>query len=410
MLKIGKPYIESNSSCAKLCADLCVDGHTQTIWFSVTLEYAQFLTAERADPFIVALLYYAMRNGHDIKLEAAVTERLLYQIRESIVKALHKAEPAFREIRISCQTAPPLTSCGAVATGISCGVDSISTICRHLPGKTLPAYTLTHLTFFNAGAAYYDNGEKVLGPDGLPIEQHRLENARCFAKDVGLPLIEVDSNISEFLKLDFALTHTYRNCAAALVLQRLISVYYYASSGFPTMHMAISPHNSAGHYDDFTLPNLSTGAITFYSSMHTFSRLQKTMQIADEVLAHRYLNVCFRVGKNCGRCPKCIRTLTTLDALGRLDAFDKVFDIADYRLHRAKRIAYVLANRSDPYCDEIYHLLRKEKKIPYRAYLYVPKEKIANAKKRLMRFLAHKLPVSSKQLLLRIACRQNTDS
>jgi len=54
------------------------------------------------------------------------------------------------------------------------------------------------------------------------------------------------------------------------------------------------------------------------------SRLEKTLQIADDPLAQRYLRVCWQnkdSDLNCSRCEKCLRTMVALEVVGKLKDF-----------------------------------------------------------------------------------------
>ena len=44
------------------------------LWFSVPLDYQQYLCPERSNAFVVAMLWYAMLTGSDIRFEAPVSK------------------------------------------------------------------------------------------------------------------------------------------------------------------------------------------------------------------------------------------------------------------------------------------------------------------------------------------------
>lgn len=378
MLTVGIPYITNKNNMTRINTRIDMGEKTEILWFETEECYGKYFDTERGDAFAVMLFYWAMKNGHDITFECVLSENLYYNLQYYMINALANADSEFKRIKLICRTSDkPIESERKTATGISCGIDSISTIRAHTDGRCPKNHELSYLTFFNAGAAYYGDGTPVKNENGIEVNKLRLENAKKFAEESGIPLIYVNSNISEILKLEFELTHTYRNCGIAMLLQKLISTYYYSSGGFETLHITVSPRVTAAHYDDFTLPLISNGTIAFYSAMNTYTRFEKTEYIADYPLAAKYLSVCFRDGENCGRCPKCIRTLITLDVTGALDNFAKVFDVEYYKKKRHKYISVMLARKKQLFYSEIYKQCGKRGiKLPVKAYLLVPAEKL----------------------------------
>ncbi|OQB14345.1 MAG: hypothetical protein BWY15_01202 [Firmicutes bacterium ADurb.Bin193] len=372
MIKIGTPNISLDNDYATLTNDIIIDGRCEKLWFKVSSEYAKYLTTERADAYLVLLFYYAMKHGHDMEFEVPVSERIYYQMKYYLIDALNQEDPSFKNIQIQCTTeCEPVVSENAVGTGMSGGIDSLSTIYLHTGEDCPQSYKLTHLTFFNSGAAHLPDGERVLDKSGEDIFQKRVELAKTFAERTGLKLLVVDSNISELLKIDHTLTHTYRNCGTALLFQKLFSVYYYSSAGVKYSTNYVSPNLDTGHYDDSIVPYISNNNITFYSTIIQYTRFRKTKILTDYNLSYEFLNVCITDSTNCGECSKCIRTLTTLDALGRLDRYRSVFDLEKYQKNRNRHIGWVVVNRKKDFYDEIYQCFKDNKKhIPFVSVLH----------------------------------------
>ena len=153
MLFIGEPYIAQNGDRSRLVCDIGINRReTRTVWFEVDREYEKYLCTERSDAYVIGLLSWAMRAGHDITCTAPVSEELLYALREYLIPSLVKYAPSFRAVEINAPAAgTPLANAGAVGTGLSCGIDSFHVISRQLasPYKTL---NLTHLCINNVGA------------------------------------------------------------------------------------------------------------------------------------------------------------------------------------------------------------------------------------------------------------------
>ena len=153
MLFIGEPYIAQNGDRSRLVCDIGINRReTRTVWFEVDREYEKYLCTERSDAYVIGLLSWAMRAGHDITCTVPVSEELLYALREYLIPSLVKYAPSFRAVEINAPAAgTPLANAGAVGTGLSCGIDSFHVISRQLasPYKTL---NLTHLCINNVGA------------------------------------------------------------------------------------------------------------------------------------------------------------------------------------------------------------------------------------------------------------------
>lgn len=367
MLTIHCPEIVESGDSVRLQAVFdCGDVH-DTLWFSTTKEYGKYLCHERGDAFLVAMLLYAVNHNEDITLEVPVSERLYYTLSRHFTQALTTLFPGSRKVKIICDIAStPLSSEKAVGTGLSCGIDSFCTVTEHMDDACPPNYRLTHLTFFNVGASGDYGGDYA-----RELFHKRINAVKPCADELGLPLVTLDSNISEILDMNFVPSHTYRNVAGVLALQKLFSIYYY-SSGYSLMQFACDSSDTS-HYDVYLLDMLSTENTKFYSSGEVYSRVEKTDIVAKNPLSYKYLNVCVTAETNCSRCHKCQRTLTTLDILGKLKLYDNVFDLTDYIDQRWKYFGNILLkHKTDLMLAEIYDVMPKYKyPTPIKSYLYV---------------------------------------
>ena len=124
MIHIGKPYIQAENSCTRLCAEILLDGQRQTAWFAVEPAYAQFLTDDRADAFVIGFLTTAMRKNEDIVCSAPITKRLKHQLNQILIPIISANKPYFHKIQIHAETTSALLpSEHAVGTGWTGGVD-----------------------------------------------------------------------------------------------------------------------------------------------------------------------------------------------------------------------------------------------------------------------------------------------
>jgi len=304
-------------------------GEERRLWFSVEAPYADSLTPERSDGFLVALLSWAMHVGANLRFTAPVSRKLFFAVTRFLLPTLHVSHPWDQLVRLDAPLADaPVPTAGACGTGLSCGVDSLATVAEFYADASAPPppFRLTHLTFFNAGAHGY--GPRFPPETAARICEERLAHSRACAAELGLPLVYVNSNLTEYI--DFA-PHphlvTLCNCAVPLVLQRLFGVYYVASS-VAVADFKMDP--IVEYFDPVVLALLCTDSLSFYSSGMTLTRVEKTRLISEMPLARNYLNVCVAAARNCSRCHKCLRTMMTLDIFGKLPEFRRVFDVDRY--------------------------------------------------------------------------------
>lgn len=366
MLTIHKPEIIERKNETVLQAKFECGNTKDILWFSTTNEFGSYLCHERGDAFLVAMLLYAMKRGEDIHILAPISERLYYTLTKHFVKVIADMFPGYHRIQIIGDIdSGHLENAGGVGTGLSCGIDSFCTVVEHTDESCPPDYKLTHLTFFNVGASG-DYG----GDHARDLFHQRIEAVRPCADELKLPLVTLDSNINEILDMNFVITHTYRNVAAVLALQKLFKTYYY-SSGYSLRQFEFN-HSDSSHYDVYALDMLSTNDTKFFSSGEIYSRVEKTDIVSTHPLSYKYLNVCVAAETNCSRCHKCQRTLVTLDFLGKLGLYNKVFNLNDYQMHRSKYFGLVLSGRkNDLMKQEIYDAIKRDNfSIPFSAYLY----------------------------------------
>lgn len=361
---IEKPYIVSEPEWTSLHATIRTPYKVFDLWYKVQNEYAKYLCVERSDAFLVAVLPLALKNGWDIINEQVVTSKLYHQLTKYLIPSLGKYAKEYCLINVYAPTSNEIISCDyGVGTGISGGVDSFYTILNNLHNKEV-GFNLTHLTFFNVGSHGDFGGESasVLFKKRIPLAE---ENARI----LGLPLVIVDSNISDLLQMPHLATHTYRTCSAVLALQKLFHIYYFAS-GHDLLDFGISSEN-CGFQDLLNVHCLSSDNTLFFLSGIQETRIDKEKSIADNPIVQRRLNVCIMDEYNCSHCEKCYRTMIGLYAIGKLDDFSQVFDVEDFKAHLGKRLGYMLGYISKNKYRESYDEMKKNKiHIPFMAYIY----------------------------------------
>lgn len=355
---IGESYFKREEGLAKLCADITNgSGETRTLWFGVEEKRESALTAERADPFLMALAPFAMRNGEDIICRSPVSRRLLYEIRHYLIPVLAGG----RNVSIEAEPASDVLHGTAVTTGFSGGVDSMYTLLRH--GKD-SEYPVTHLAVFNSGV--YE-GEKY-----RDTFYRSVKSAEAFAEETGYELIFVDSNIREVLPERFLDVYSFRNMGFALALQGLVSVYL-LSSGHFVEDFKMDLHNTAS-YDLFTIQCCSTESLSFFLSGMEVKRSEKIRALCDFGPSHKWMSPCVHMqragAKNCSHCKKCIRDMGTLYALGRLEEYSEIFDVDDFKKNLAVRLGFIFSNSEDLYDDSASVIKNSGAYIPQKAYVF----------------------------------------
>lgn len=346
MITIGNTYLIHKDGQVRLCADLTLNGKGTTLWFGVDEAYGEYLCHQRSDAFVMALLPTAMRGGYEIVCETPMSERLHYQLSNYLIPTLSDTCDIYHSVKIRATlTADRIPTAGAVGTGFSGGVDCLYTILTHGKDNPLP---LTHVAVFNTGV--------FEGPAYREAFKHSCRNAQRFSEESGMPLVCVDSNISEVLPERYLDVFSYRLCAFALALQPLFSVYLLSSS-YDASVFYINPH-ACDSYNALLIHCAQTETLTVYHSGSQAKRLEKTKALSAFPIAYRWFHPCIygHVGeRNCGHCRKCIREGSILYAMGKLDLFEAVFDIAGFKKSLPQHLGFLLANRDKSiyYDDDI---------------------------------------------------------
>ena len=373
MITISQPYIEEKEHVTYLCSSindsvLCKE---YILWYSVDSDYGKYLCSELADSFLLVLLQIAMSSHQNIKVEAPVSARLLFNLRNSLMPMFLKVLPDSILVDIEAEAKDtPLFSAESVGCGCSLGVDSFSSILKHLEKGVTSGYRITHFAIFNTGQ---------LGDLNLEATEKsfrdKVEELRPFASEVGLPLVAVNSNLNYVYrdsKVTLLQSYSIRTISAALALQKLFRRYIYASS-YSAFNVVFSDYD-IGHAESILVPLFSTHNTEIVLSNPVMTRVQKTAFISSSPLVQRYLDVCWasqianmtnndnllrdKVKKNCGKCEKCIRTLFTIELVGNLDKYKDIFDLDEYKRYRNKFIIKVLSQKStNEYYSEICDLM-----------------------------------------------------
>lgn len=343
MLTLHAPEYREEGGRAIVSARFTCDGQDRALWFATDAAHGEYLCHERADAFLVVLLLYGMSHGQDVHVAAPVSDRLLYTLPTYLIPPMHRMAPELlAQVNLTCDqpAAGTLPNAGAVGTGLSCGIDSFFTIAHHSREGVPPGHRITHLAYHNVGAHTREDG------DSETLFRERQGRIRAFAAEYGYPLVTVDSNVDEILdRFSFIQTHTFRNAAAALALQKLYRTYYYSSSA--TIYQFGFELGHPSFYEPYSLHMIGSNTLSFFCSGTTHTRVEKTKVVADYAPSYHYLNVCVTESENCSTCFKCLRTLITLDIMGKVDRYAGVFDLEKYRRVKAQALSDILSEPED---------------------------------------------------------------
>ena len=334
-------------------ATLLLDNIEEIITTTISEEYVNHVVTDRIDAYVWGLLHFAMKTGADIVSALPITDELYYNLTYHYIPTLVTAKEEFKPISIKSPLISCIEStCEVVATGISCGVDSLNT-----------------LAFFNAGSSM--KGGNTLR---TPLVQGRLELAEKFAKEYGFKFLFIESNIHLLIHKYIGYDHVAQNTLMMLFctyhLQSIIGKYYY-SSGYYYLEFRFG--KDPEEYALFNIFNASIGKIKYYSTGADVNRVDKTKALIDYEPAHKFLNVCVDSVENDSTCFKCVRTMLTLDGLKALDKFKDVFNVDYYYANRFNFLKelYIRAKfKKDGFMQEIYPLFKDEFTLRFRIKIF----------------------------------------
>ncbi len=329
-LLIGKPEHSMEDGWFVASASFAINGKTYQLKYKVSEGHL----AKGAEPFLAATLLPAMKLGQPMEVSGTVSPKLLGAT-QTIQDIFHKWFPSeFQKIQVQAVPGVRDAVCRGTEVGafFSGGVDSFYTFLKHQD-------EISKIILIHGFNRYYSETLR----DRVTKEMRRV------ARDIGKPLIEVETNIRE-------LSDQYADYTNHYVGSMLASVGLLLSPQFKKIYIPAT--NSYEYLEpEGTHPLLdplwSTENMAFEHDGCEAYRVEKIARIAQSDVALRSLRVCFENGDdphNCGRCEKCIRTMVGLkaaDALERCTTFNEKLDIkavSRLKIHHHGKIPYVEEN------------------------------------------------------------------
>lgn len=337
----GLRRYETNRGVARLEADIkFVDmdivAPADTMYFEIDADYAAMLVNDTYDPFMITALLLAMYNKTELRIRGNVSKKLYKNLTWYAQKILCDFSDKLAPVKITVDGFAPVNVTGTlIGTGMSCGVDSLSTVYDRYICEDDPDYKINALFFFNCGSNGV--GEEFFIEN---LAQSRCQRVMQVAGELGLPLVPLDTNLHEFdSKEKYGDTFFYLATYACILAMQNVILRYYMSSGcsyYEIKSTAVHYKNYAvaGYCESFFVPLIQTERMEIIIDGCQYKRVDKLKQIVDWEITRKYLNVCNIYSKdshNCGSCKKCLRTLLSLEIMGKLDKFAHLFDMNSYR-------------------------------------------------------------------------------
>lgn len=317
-----------------------LDAVQNEIFFELPEQYAEFVQPDRADCFLLGLLYFAMFRNEPLHIEGAVSGQLLATLRSDVIALLAVYRKTLHRIEVTATETRHFPGGSLVGTGFSAGVDSFYTIFDNLRNAASPEEKIGVLFCFNVGTHGLARTleERAATEDKFRRRFHSFQGA---AAELGLPFIPINTNLPSFLPENILAEISLENAAAAYFVAGALSRYLIASAGYNYAELfelyrlrKKRPLVSMEVLEPLLLGLLSLPGLQFSPSGTEARRIDKCRLLANEPVAGRNLNVCNStavIDRNCSVCVKCRRTMTDLEILGRLDHFREAFDVDRYR-------------------------------------------------------------------------------
>lgn len=335
---------EKHGKWTRLVVDLEVTGidnpfEEKTIWFALENKNADMFSDDVYDAFAPFILYLGMHYHQDIHIKGNISPILYHNLMHYVAKIFDgfSVYTKIVDFKVDGLRKPKSGPMDLVATGISCGVDSLTTIYDNFVQSTYEDLRINSLFLVNSGThgEYEDNKTREIWLKRAKLNQKA-------ADDLGLPVFLLDSNLHYFtFKVGQNRLGYLAIYCCFMSVQRYVKRYLVASSSSydDNLKHALSERDvdMAGYCEIFMPHLLSTGRIELVIDGCQYTRAEKIERIKDWEIAHKYLNVClspFDDGSNCSSCSKCVRTLLVLDTMGKLDEFADVFDKNVYRKNK----------------------------------------------------------------------------
>lgn len=323
-MRIENIRLEKAGSRIRSAADIIWENNDrprQAVWFEVDIEHEAFLSGSANSFFVGAAIPAFCLGEQRITLGAPICPELKQNLGIAcrILSNWYHYKRSPLEIEADVQTSLPLVSeQRSVGIFLSGGIDSSASLrANRLQVPRSHPSSVTHgVLVFGYDIGAFEGG--VTNADHKRFEL-ALKSAQAIAKDTGLELVSIYTNIRHLKDdVDFWVGYYFGAFLSAVshqLDQKLRTMIISSGPDITTTDYAHGSHPLLDPYYGSALMKIAHHGIEY-------SRLDKTRIVADWPTGIANLRVCTNSGYadslNCGACEKCLRTMLALHALGRL--------------------------------------------------------------------------------------------
>lgn len=306
MVNISAIDVRKNDEIVRISAQISMPDHAGEAWFELPA-HLNVDVEGAADAFYTIGLILAMGTDGELRMDAPVSQRLLYSarsIQDIFVGWYPKKVGRINLIDVPKRDVDKPMIQSKTVTCFTGGVDSFDSLINN---------------FDDIDALLYMHGYDI-GLHNTPVREATSGLLIEAAKETGKELIQGATNIRVFLNRAATWSTTTHGTALAAVGHLLSGDF--GRLLVPASHTYADKYAWGSH--PLTDHLWSSNRLSVVHDGAGSTRVQKTKNLAHNVSAQRHLRVCWQnVGKfNCGRCSKCTRTMIALDLSGVLEKFE----------------------------------------------------------------------------------------
>ena len=299
------------------------------------------------DAFLLVPLYIAMYYKQDLHIHGPVSKKLYKNTMHYLQRILCDFSDDLSPVNVTVDGFKVADgNPDIVGAGLSCGVDSLSTVYDWYVKETDPDYRISALFFMDTGW----NGD-FINDVSKDLCMERYDMSKKAANELGIPLHLLATNLHALTyKIYPGLSGVghigyLTNYSCVLGLQRAMKRYYtsncFSYSQILNFSVKFKDRDFAEFSESYSVPLIQTEKLELVIDGCQYERNQKIEKIVDWDIAQKYLSPCVQIADtsqirhadNCSSCRKCMSVMMTLDALGKLDKFSEIFDLSEYKKH-----------------------------------------------------------------------------
>jgi hypothetical protein len=319
------PVEENGSICVRATIET-PEQSRKLLWYRLPIEYKDAISSS-CDPFLIAIVFMAMRKDSDLVVRGEVSPSLLKNLEEFQAIWSSWRQDRYKIIRIDAEIEREQSMISGVDRAISTfsgGVDSCFTAFRH------------RMRDCGRQQSNLQAGLMVHGFD-IPLEDsafdRAVEKSRIMLTSIGMEMIPIATNFRKVIKGDWEDIFGTGIASCLHLLQKGYNKGLIASShAYRTLNLVYGSN-------PLTDPLLSSQSFEITHDSAFFTRLEKIQKISQWSEALENLRVCWQgehKDRNCGRCEKCVRNILNFRILGHNlpSCFEQ--DVTDRQISRLR--------------------------------------------------------------------------